>query len=142
MSFRVILVLISLILISCSKQEVNYEPSKKTDPYKIYAEAYEAFEKGDLFYAHKKFSEAELNFTNIELAAKSSIMSSYSLYGINFYSEALENLDSYLKKYPVDKNIAYAHYLIAIIYYEQISDEKKDLEPLIKTKDKIAFFLK
>ena len=142
MSFRVILVLISLILISCSKQEINYEPSKKADPYKIYAEAHKAFEKGDLFYAHKKFSEAELNFTNIELAAKSSIMSSYSLYGINFYSEALENLDSYLKKYPVDKNIAYAHYLIAIIYYEQISDEKKDLEPLLKTKDKIAFFLK
>ena len=125
MSFRVILVLISLILISCSKQEINYEPSKKADPYKIYAEAHKAFEKGDLFYAHKKFSEAELNFTKIELAAKSSIMSSYSLYGINFYSEALENLDSYLKKYPVDKNIAYAHYLIAIIYYEQISDEKK-----------------
>ena len=49
MSFRVILVLISLILISCSKQEINYEPSKKADPYKIYAEAYEAFEKGDLF---------------------------------------------------------------------------------------------
>ena len=95
MSFRVILVLISLILISCSKQEVNYEPSKKTDPYKIYAEAHKAFEKGDLFYAHKKFSEAELNFTKIELAAKSSIMSSYSLYGINFYDEALENLDSY-----------------------------------------------
>ena len=69
-------------------------------------------------------------------------MSSYSLYGINFYDEALESLNSYLRKYPVDKNIAYAHYLIAIIYYEQISDEKKDLEPLLKTKDKIAFFLK
>ena len=66
-------------------------------------------------------------------------MSSYSLYGINFYDEALESLNSYLRKYPVDKNIAYAHYLIAIIYYEQISDEKKDLEPLLKTKDKIAF---
>ena len=77
------------------------------------------------FYASKKFSEAELNFTDINLAAKSAIMSSFSLYGINFYTEALENLERYLKKYPADKNVIYAHYLISIIYFEQISDEKK-----------------
>ena len=86
-------------------------------------------------------SEAELNFENVDLAAKSAIMSSFSLYGINFYTEALENLNRYLKKYPSDRNVIYAHYLIAIIYYEQISDEKKDLEPLIKADNKIDFFL-
>ena len=68
-------------------------------------------------------------------------MSSYSLYGINFYSEALGNLDRFLKKYPADKNILYAHYLIAIIHYEQITDEKKDLKPLILADKKIDFFL-
>ena len=36
----------------------------------------------------------------------------------------------------------YAHYLITIIHYEQITDEKKDLEPLLNAKNKIAFFLK
>ena len=55
-------------------------------------------------------------------------MSSYALYGINFYSDALENLERYLKKYPADTNVMYAHYLIAIIHYEQISDEQKDLK--------------
>ena len=40
------------------------------------------------FFANKKFSEAELNFEKPELAAKSAIMSSFSLYGINFYDEA------------------------------------------------------
>ena len=68
-------------------------------------------------------------------------MTSYSLYGINFYDEALENLKRYIKKYPGDKNIIYAHYLNAIIYYEQISDEKKDLQPLLKATEKIEFFL-
>ena len=67
-------------------------------------------------------------------------MSSYSLYGINFYSDALTNLKRYLKKYPADKNVMYAHYLMAIIYYEQITDEKKDLKPLINAQKKIAFF--
>ena len=68
-------------------------------------------------------------------------MSAYSLYGINFYDEALENLNRYLKVYPADKNIIYAHFLIAIIYFEQISDEKKDIDPLIKANEKINFFL-
>ena len=103
---------------------------------------FEAFNKGDYFYANKKFSEAELNFDIVELAAKSAIMSSYALYGINFYSEAFDNLKRYLKKYPGDKNVIYAHYLIAIIHYEQISDEKKDLKPLIDANKKIDFFLK
>ena len=39
----------------------------------------------------KKFSEAELNFDRVELAAKA-VMSSFSLYGINFYSDAVENM--------------------------------------------------
>ena len=67
-------------------------------------------------------------------------MSSYALYGINFYDEALENLERYLRKYPADKNVMYAHYLSALVYYEQISDEKKDLEPLLKATKKINFF--
>ena len=69
-------------------------------------------------------------------------MASYSLYGINFYSEAEENLKRYLKIYPADKYNIYANYLLAIIYYEQISDEKKDLEPLLKAKRLNRFFLK
>jgi len=140
----IIILIISLSLQACSKnKKVEYDlESKKVDPYKLYQEGFDAFEEGDYFFANKKFSEAELNFEIVEYAAKSSIMSSYSLYGINFYNEALENLDRYIKKYPGDINIIYAHYLNAIIYYEQISDEKKDLQPLLKATEKIDFFLK
>ena len=68
-------------------------------------------------------------------------MSSYSLYGISFYDDALQNLERYLRTYPADKNVIYAHYLIAIIYFEQIEDEKKDLNPLMEANKKIEFFL-
>ena len=138
----IFLILIFFITTNCAKKESVYEFKNKTDPYKLYEEGFNAFNKGDYFYAEKKFSEAELNFKIVEFAAKSAIMSSYSFYGINFYTEALENLDRYLRKYPADKNIMYAHYLIAIIYYEQISDEKKDLKPLLEADKKIDFFLK
>ena len=133
--------LATIILYSCSKNEVKYEPKDKVDPYLLYNEGFEAFSRGDYFFAEKKFTEAELNFEIVEYAAKSAIMSSYALYGINFYNQSLENLDRYLKKYPADSNVIYAHYLTAIIYYEQISDEKKDLKPLIEAEAKINFFL-
>ena len=143
MYLRIALVLTSLFFFTeCSKEEALYTPIEKEDPYKLYKEALEAFEKRDFFYASKKFSEAELRSQEVKLAAKSSIMASFSLYGINFYQQALDNLNRYLKTYPSDKNIQYAHYLIAIIYFEQIEDEKKDTEPLIKARNQINFYLK
>ncbi len=143
MALRFFLILALTFLLSCSKkEELVYEPSSKVDPYVLYKEGLEAFEKFDYFFANKKFSEAELNFEKVELAAKSAIMSCYSLYGINFYQEAIENLNRYLKTYPSDKYVMYAHYLLAIIYFEQISDEKKDLEPLLQANKQIDYFVK
>ena len=133
-----------IALSSCSKkqEEIIYQPLEKTNPYELYKEGLASFEKNDFFFANKKFSEAELNFEETEFAAKSAIMSIFSLYGLNFYTEANENLDRYFKTYPADKNIIYAHFLQAVIYFEQISDEKKDLKPLLQANKKIDFFLK
>ena len=143
MNFKLLISLFFLIFLStCSKDQIQYKPTEKVNPYNVYKEGLEAFEKNDFFFANKKFSEAELNFLDVELAAKSAIMSSFSLYGINFYDDAEENLKRYLKTYPADKNVIYAHYLLAIIQYEQISDEKKDLKPLLKANERIDFFLK
>ena len=128
--------------LTCSKKnEAIYEPIEKKDSYVLYKEAIDAFDKNDFFFASKKFSEAELNFKEVDFAAKAAIMSAYSLYSLNFYEEALENLDRYLKIYPSDKNIIYAHFLIAVIYFEQVSDEKNDIAPTIKANEKINFFL-
>ncbi len=133
---------IIIILQSCSKKDLVLEKNEIVDPYNSYKEGMQAFKENDYFFANKKFSEAEINFQNVDYAAKAALMSSYALYGINFYTQAIESLERYLKKYPGDKNVIYAHYLLAVIYFEQISDEKKDLEPLINAKNKIDFFLK
>ena len=138
---KILFLFLILSLFACSKDEAVYKPTEKIDPFILYKEGLEAFETNDFFYASKKFSEAELNFSDIDLAAKSAIMSSFSLYGINFYSEALENLSRYLRTYPADKNVIYAHYLEAVIYFEQISDERKDLKPLLEADERIDFFL-
>ena len=141
MFLRIILLIgIVFFIYSCSSKDDTYKTAIKINPYTSYKEGLDAFERNDFFYASKKFSEAELNFEDIELSAKSAIMSSFSLYGINFYLEASENLERFIKTYPSDKNIIYAHYLQAIIFFEQISDEKKDLKPLLKARNKIDFF--
>jgi len=139
-----IIIFFLIALGSCSKnqEEIIYQPLEKTNPFELYKEGLTAFERNDFFFANKKFSEAELNFEETEFAAKSAIMSIFSLYGLNFYEEANENLDRYFKTYPADKNIIYAHFLQAVIYFEQISDEKKDLKPLLQANKKIEFFLK
>ena len=141
---ELIIIFFLILLSACSKnqEEIIYQPLEQTNPYELYKEGLAAFEKNDFFFSNKKFSEAELNFEEAEFAAKSAIMSIFSLYGLNFYEEANENLDRYFKTYPGDKNIIYAHFLQAVIYFEQISDEKKDLKPLLQANEKIDFFLK
>ena len=135
--------LLMLLLVSCSKKEPEINiPADQDKSFEIYKEAVEAMNRGDYFYASKKFSEAEPIMPKIEFSAKASLMSSYCLYLINFYPEATANLERFINQYPADKNVAYAHYLIAIVLYEQILDEKKDINPLIQSKEKIEFFLK
>ena len=138
----ILIFLIIFLIAACSKKEVELNiPPDKDESFEIYKEAVDAMNDGNFFYAAKKFSEAEAIMPRIEFSAKSSLMSSYCFYLINFYQEANANLERFLKKYPADKNIPYAHYLMAISLYEQILDEEKDINPLLKSKSKIKYYL-
>ena len=139
-----ILLLSILLLFSCSKKNKETVISEPTDEEKaisIYAEALNALNKGDAFYAAKKFKDVESLMPQSTWAAKSSLMASYADYTRNSYSKAIFGLERHINNYPADKNIPYAHYLIAICYYEQILDEKKDLQPLLKAKKKFEFIM-
>ena len=119
------------ILNACASKEKEVSIIKETkqdlEMVAAYKEGYEALEKGDPYFAANKFLESELMYPQSEWASKSALMASYSYYMQNYYPEAISNLERYLKTYPTDKNIAYAHYLIAMCYYETIEDEKRDL---------------
>ena len=139
-----ILLLSIFLLFSCSKkssEKVISEPTEQEIAMSIYAEAVEALKKGDSFYASKKFKEVESLMPQSEWASKASIMASYADYSRNAYSNAIFDLERHINNYPADKNIPYAHYLIAMCYYEQILDEKKDLNPLLKAKEKFEFIM-
>jgi outer membrane protein assembly factor BamD len=141
-----LLLILSLIVTSsCSKDiekisEIK-ENNQELEIINNYKEAYKALNDGDPFFASKKFLEAELLFPQSQWASRSALMASYSYYLQNYYSEALSNLERYLITYPNDKDIAYAHYLIAICYYEEIEDEKRDSRPLINAAEKFEFIV-
>ena len=142
MYLRLLLLIVFLSFFSsCSRNEPIYVPAEIKDPYVLYEEGYNLFSRNNFFQANKKFAEAELNFDDTNLAAKSAIMSCFSLYGINFYNEALNNIERFLKAYPADSNVMYAEYLKAIIFFEQMGDEKKDINPLLKANKQINYFL-
>ena len=136
------LFLIILLSYGCSKKDPEIsKPLEVEQSFEVYKEALRLMNRGDLLFASRKFTEAETIMPKIEQSSKAALMSSYCLYAINFYPEAIESLERFIKIYPADKNIPYAHYLLALSYYEQILDKSKDIKPLNISKEKIEFFL-
>ena len=143
---KIILIFTTLIfLFSCSKQSEEIklikEQSQNEEMIAAYKEGMNSLEMGDYFRASKKFLEVEILLPQSQWASKSVLMASYSYYLQNYYSLAIENLKRYFKTYPKDKNMAYAHYLLAMCYYETIEGEKKDLAPLILSKNELLFII-
>ncbi len=137
------IIFLFIFITECSKKEViSNKPPDDKESYKIYEEALVAMDKGDFFFAANKFSEAEKILPIVEHSAKALLMSSFCFYTINFHEEAISSLENFLRKYPADENVQYASYLIILSNYEQILDEKKDLDPLLKTKNLIEDYIK
>ena len=108
----------------------------------LYEEAYTEFLDGDALYSAKKFNEAELIFPQSEWAPIAALMSAYVYYSDDYYSDSIYELERYLKVYPKHKDQDYAHFLLAMCYYENIIDEKRDLNPLLKSKKEFEFIIK
>jgi len=134
-----------IIISSCSskndKISILEDENLELQMIDAYKDAYDELESGDVIYAAKKFNEAELLYPQSEWAPKSVLLAAYSYYSQNYYDEALSELNRFFKKYPKHKNIDYAHFLYAMCYYENIVDEKKDLEPLLISKKKFQFIV-
>ena len=141
--FNLLLLIIIFLLSGCAKKidensSLIKQNSQELEMISAYNKAYESLNNGDPYFASKKFLEAELLYPQSEWAAKSALMASYSFYQQNYYVEAISNLNRFIDTYPKSTDIIYAHYLLAICYYEMIEDEKRDIEPLLKAKEKFV----
>jgi len=133
------------LLSSCSKEVTKEnlikEKSLELQVIEAYQEGIEALEGGDVLFAAQKFNEAEILFPQGEWAPKSALMAAYSYYTQDYYGDAIAELERFIKIYPLHKNLQYAYYLLAICYYEQIVDEKKDLQSIVNAKKNFQIIL-
>ena len=140
-------IIILFFLVSCSSKEeekisVLSDKEMETQMIEAYEEGLRELEKGDVIYATRKFNEAELLYPQSEWASKSILMSAYAFYSQNYYERSIFELERFISKYPKHKNIDYAYFLLAMNHYENIIDEKKDLEPLLLSKEKFEYIVK
>ena len=136
--YKLIIILFLFTLFSCSKDiksisEIT-EVNQELELVNTYQDGMNALEEGDYFFASEKFLESELLFPQSIWAPKSVLMAAYSLYMLDNYSDAKFNLERYINTYPKDKNMAYAYYLLGMVYYETIVDQTRDQEPLLNSK--------
>ncbi len=143
---KIVVIFLALIFFnSCAKEvekiKLIEKSSQNDEMISAYKKGVSLLDQGDYFAASKKFLEVEVLLPQSQWAPKSVLMASYSYFLQSYYSLAIENLKRYFKTYPKDKNMAYAHYLLAMCYYETIEGEKKDLAPLILSKKELIFII-
>ena len=131
-------ILIFVLIISCAKKEKKVEVLKEknleTQMIEVYNQAIAELERGDVIYAGKKFSEAEMLYPQSIWAPRAVLMSAYGYFTQGYFSDAINELERFLIKYKYHPNTDYAYYLLALCHYDQIVDEKKDLKEIIEAK--------
>ena len=92
----------------------------------LYAEAQRRMDKGNIILAAALFDEVERQHPYSPWARRAQLMSAFSYYIARDYNKAIQNSQRFLSIHPGNKDAPYAYYLIALSYYEQISDVNRD----------------
>jgi outer membrane protein assembly factor BamD len=92
----------------------------------IYNAAVDLMKAGSYPEAAVQFDEVERQHPYSIWATKAQIQSAYAHYMANKYDEAIITLNRFISLHPGNRDIAYAYYLKALSYYEQISDVSRD----------------
>ncbi len=135
---KFIYIIIFILTFSCSKKTEQIttlkEKNLETQMIEVYNQGMKEFEKGDVIYAGRKFSEAELLFPQSIWAPRAVLMSAYGYFSQGYYSNAINDLERFVVKYKTHPQIDYAYYLMALCHYDQIVDEKKDMNEILQAK--------
>ena len=148
MKFHLVYLIIALLFLgtSCSKEQekisIVEEESLEMQMIKAYNEGLKELDKGDVIYAAKKFNEAELLYPQSIWAPRAALMASYAYFSQYYYSDAVLELEKFLDKYKNHPRRDYAFYLLALSHYDQIVDETKDLNEILKAKKYFGIIIK
>jgi outer membrane protein assembly factor BamD len=112
---------------ACSGGSANQDVAYVArDVESLYAEAQRRLDKGNTVLAAALFDEVERQHPYSPWARRAQLMSAFSYYIGRDYNKAIQNSQRFLSIHPGNKDAPYAYYLIALSYYEQISDVNRD----------------
>ena len=118
---------IAVVLAGCSSNRPDTAVAYVERPAEtIYAEAIERMDRNQYDIAAAMFDEVERQHPYSEWARRSMLMAAFANYQSNNYEEAISDSERFISLHPGNRSAAYAYYLIAICYFEQIMDVGRD----------------
>jgi outer membrane protein assembly factor BamD len=104
----------------------------------LYAAAKDKLDRGDTKVAAALFDEVERQHPYSPWARRAQLMSAFSYYAASDYTKAIQASQRFLSIHPGNRDAPYAYYLIALCYYEQISDVARDQKNTLLAKDALT----
>jgi outer membrane protein assembly factor BamD len=123
---RLAAIFLLLLLAACGSKDDDNAVKPQESANQLYNEARAKMDSKEYKEAVKAFEEVERQHPESEWAVHAIVMSGYANYKAAQYDEAIAALQRFVKLYPADESTPYAYYLIALCYYEQISDVGRD----------------
>ncbi|GGE47241.1 outer membrane protein assembly factor BamD [Actibacterium pelagium] len=114
--------MVSVLAVSaCGQREAEVDPLESMPPQQIFTQAEETLKNPrDADEAARLFGEVERLYPYSEWAKRALIMQAYSFYIDKDYENSRATAQRYIDFYPADDDAAYAAYLVALSYYDQI----------------------
>jgi outer membrane protein assembly factor BamD len=116
-----------LALAACSSDNKDAKDTYVEQPVNtLYNQAMNALSERRYKDAAKQFDDVERQHPYSIWATKAQLMAAYSLYQENAYQDAINALNRFIQLHPGNRDIAYAYYLKALSFYEQVTDVERD----------------
>ena len=111
-----------LLLTACASQKTEETPTAE----QLYNRAHDYLDRTAYKKSAETFEQVELEYPYSRWATDAKLMGAYAHYKNKEYDDAVISLDRFIRFHPGNRNIAYAYYLKAICYYDQISDVNRE----------------
>jgi outer membrane protein assembly factor BamD len=121
------LIAVGLPLAGCAGKKAKTDTAYVArDVDTLYSAAKDRLDRGQYKLAAALFDETERQHPYSPWARRAQLMSAFSYYLARDYTESIGSAQRFLSIHPGNKDAPYAYYLIALDYYEQITDVTRD----------------
>lgn len=119
-------VVVAFGLAGCASSPDGEEEYVERPVAELYNEALDLLEAEDPLGAARAFEEVQRQHPYSQWATRAELMAAFAFYEANSYDEAIAAAQRFAELHPGNDDVPYAHYLIGVSYYEQISDVGRD----------------